>query len=315
MTKIKKIAILGATSQIAKDLILSFVNENNIELSLFARSPERVQDWLSNIKFSGACSIAGLSEFGTQEFDAVINFIGVGNPAQAQAMGKEIFDVTLQYDQVVLDYLQKYPDCKYIFMSSGAAYGSDFIEPATHDKPATFYLNSLSPHEWYGIAKFYTECRHRARPELNIVDIRVFNYFSSTQDINARFLITDILRAVRDKNVFKTTPDNIIRDYLHPTDFYQLVCLILSASHANTALDCYSKAPIDKLNLLNLMRDSFGLQYVLVEENVTVNATGGKPNYYSLNRRAADFGYKPKFSSLDGLIKECSQLLTINTNA
>lgn len=303
------IAIVGATSQIAKDLILSFVNENNFQLSLFARSPEKVHDWLSHIKFSRAYSVANLSEFGTQEFDAVINFIGIGNPAQALAMGKEVFDVTLQYDQMVLNYLQKYPHCKYLFLSSGAAYGSSFSEPATVDMPAVFYPNNLSHQEWYGVAKFHAECRHRSNPELNIIDIRVFNYFSRTQDISARFLMTDILRAISDDTVLKTSSHNVVRDYLHPTDFYQLICKLLSARPVNTVLDCYSKEPIDKLSLLNLMHDSFGLKYVVSQENAIINATGGKPHYYSLNKRAADFGYMPCLTSLEGLLLEATSIV------
>jgi hypothetical protein len=35
-----------------------------------------------------------------------------------------------------------------------------------------------------------------------------------------------------------------------------------------------------------------------------MNATGKKPLYYSLNKKAADFGYEPQYSSMDGLIKE-----------
>ena len=41
-----RIAILGATSQIARDLVTSFLQHDNYELSLFGRQPEIIQDWL-----------------------------------------------------------------------------------------------------------------------------------------------------------------------------------------------------------------------------------------------------------------------------
>ena len=37
--------------------------------------------------------------------------------------------ITLQYDQLAIDYINKHPACRYIFMSSGAVYGSNFDEP------------------------------------------------------------------------------------------------------------------------------------------------------------------------------------------
>jgi len=303
------IAILGATSQIAKDLIVSFSAEEDKHLHLFARRPEYVVAWLKSVDLSERYLVSDFTIFGEQDFDAVINFVGVGNPAQAVAMGNAIFDITSRFDELVLNYLQTNPTCRYLFLSSGAAYGSNFNEPATYDTPAVVPINNLAAHEWYGVAKLHAECRHRAQPELNIVDIRVFNYFSHTQDIEARFLITDILRAIRDNTVLKTSLDYIVRDYLHPSDFYQLVCVILSSPTINVAVDCYSLAPIDKPSLLTAMQEKFGLQYETTKATASVNATGGKPHYYSLNTRAADFGYQPRLASLEGVMIEVEKVL------
>ncbi len=307
-----RIAILGATSQIARDLIVSFSATGDKHLHLFARRPDEMTKWLASVGLSGRYPVDEFSEFAKQKFDAVINFVGVGNPAQAAAMGNSIFDITLRFDEMALDYLQTHPACRYLFLSSGAAYGASFNEPANRDTLAVVAINNLAPHEWYGVAKLHAECRHRAHPELSIFDIRVFNYFSRTQDIAARFLITDILRAIRDKMALKTSPDYIVRDFLHPSDFYKLVSALLLAPAINTAVDCYSRAPIDKPALLAAMQEKFGLQYEITEAPVSVNATGGKPHYYSLNTRAADYGYLPELTSLEGLLMECEAALHID---
>lgn len=309
MSGISSIAILGATSQIAKDLISSFAATEDRRLHLFARRPYVVTNWLESIGLSGRYPADGFSEFAKHEYDAVINFVGVGNPSQAVAMGNSIFDVTLRFDEMVLDYLKSHPSCRYLFLSSGAAYGSEFSEPAGRDTPARVAINNLAAHEWYGVAKLHAECRHRAHPELSIVDMRVFNYFSHTQDISARFLITDILRAIHDKTVLKTSSDYIVRDYLHPSDFYGLVCALLAAPAANAVVDCYSRAPIDKPGLLKAMQEKFGLQYETGSASAGVNATGLKTNYYSLNTRAADFGYRPSLTSIDGILRESEKIL------
>ena len=304
-----RIAILGATSRIAKDLILSLSADGAVNAFLFARRPEVVTAWLAEVELGGGYPVANFSEFGRQEFDAVINFVGVGDPAQAAAMGNSIFDVTLQYDEMVLDYLRNHPDCRYLFLSSGAVYGSAFHKPVDRDTRAVVAINDLPLHEWYGAAKLHAECRHRAHPEFAIVDIRLFNYFSRTQDISARFLITDMLRAIRDKITLRTSADYIVRDFLHPSDFLRLVSALLSAPATNVVVDCYSRAPIDKPNLLSAMQKEFELRYEITDVAAGVNATGSKPYYYSLNTRAADFGYCPALTSLEGAMQEAQILL------
>ena len=152
-------------------------------------------------------------------------------------MGASIFDVTLKYDQMALDYVRQHPDCRYIFLSSGAVYGSSFDKPVNEKTKATIAINNLQPQDWYALAKLQAECRHRSLPHLRIVDIRVFNYFSHTQDMEARFLITDILRAIRDKTVLQTSFDNIVRDFVHPTDLHQLIECIVSSDRKSTRLN------------------------------------------------------------------------------
>lgn len=309
MQRAIRIAFLGATSQMARDLVASCVNDEKKQLHLFARRPDAVREWLTKSGLSGRYPVSNFSELAQYEFDAVINFVGVGNPAQLVEMGKAIFEITLRFDEMVLDYLESHPACRYLFLSSGAVYGSNFSEPARRDTPANIKINDLAQHEWYGVAKLHAECRHRAHPGLCIFDIRVFNYFSRTQDIDARFLITDMLRAIRDNTVLKTSPDFIVRDFLHPSDFHNLVNALLSAPPNNTAVDCYSKAPIDKPTLLAAMRENFGLNYEVAGQSAGINATGSKPHYYSENRRAAEFGYLPAWTSLKGVLSEASIIL------
>ncbi len=128
----------------------------------------------------------------------MINFVGVGDPRRAAQMGGDILGITQQFDDLVLDGLRSDPDCRYIFLSSGAAYGSTFQAPADADTRSEYVLNRLSERDFYAVAKFHAECKHRALPGFDITDVRVFNYFSASQDLNARFFISDVLRAILD---------------------------------------------------------------------------------------------------------------------
>jgi nucleoside-diphosphate-sugar epimerase len=301
-----KIAILGATSQIAKDLIVSFSARADHELHLFARRPEAVTQWLASAGLSGRYAVDDFPAFKSElHFDAILNSVGVGNPAQAVAMGASIFDVTLKYDELALDYVRQHPGCRYIFLSSGAAYGSSFDQPVDENTNAVIAINHLRQQDWYGVAKLYAECRHRSLPHLAIVDIRVFNYVSHTQDVHARFLITDILRAIQSGEPLKTSSDNIVRDYIGPDDFYSLSSLVLEeAQGTNKVIDCYTMAPVDKLTLLSTMKQRYGLIVQFSETRTGLNATGTKKNYFSINRAAEKFGYMPKKTSLETIVQE-----------
>ena len=304
-----RIAVLGATSQIAKDLIMSFSTKEDHHLHLFARRPDCVKKWLDNVGLAERYLVDEFGGFGAQEFDAIINFVGVGNPAQTAAMGASIYDVTLQYDELALNYVRHHPECRYVFLSSGAAYGSCFNSPVDAGNKGTININNLQPQDWYGVAKLYAECRHRAHPELPIIDIRVFNYFSRTQDMNARFLITDIVRAIRDNSVLQTSAEYMVRDFIGPSDFYQLIQAILTSPANNDVIDCYSKAPIDKPTLLTAMQDRFGLKYEISKTNASVNATGSKSHYFSLNNKAKNYGYQPALSSIESILIEAESLI------
>ena len=307
-----KIAILGATSHIARDLAISFSTKESKRLHLFARRSDDVKKWLKDIGLFGRHSVDEFSEFGTQEFDAILNFVGVGNPAECVSMGASIFDVTLQYDELALSYVRQHPTCRYVFLSSGAAYGSSFDAPVDVSTKAAIAINNLQPSDWYAVAKMHAECRHRSLSHLPITDIRVFNYFSHTQNMDARFLITDIVRVIRDKSVLKISADDMVRDFIGPRDFYQLINVLLNAPAVNVVVDCYSKAPIDKLTLLTAIHERFGLRYELTQTSTGLNATGSKPYYYSINKRANDFGYEPTTTSLESVLYELEMLFHHN---
>jgi nucleoside-diphosphate-sugar epimerase len=300
-----RIAILGASSQIAKDYIRFDLKDGFNELKLFVRNKELFSGYLKDQKVHGHFEVLSYDQFFlNNSFDAILNFVGSGNPVKTKDMGTEILDITYHYDQMALDYLKRNSACKYIFMSSGVVYGGDFTEPVKINTKASVNINNLKAQDWYSIAKLYAESRHRAIKNSSIIDVRIFNYFSHTQDMDARFLITDIVRSIRDKTKLKVFNDNLVRDYIGPEDFYMLVSGILNSPASNDVVDCYSKGPVDKLTLLDAIQKTFNFNCDLVTGVTGLNATGSKINYYSLNHHATLFGFQPRFNSLELIIQE-----------
>ena len=305
-----RIAILGATSQIAQDLILSFSINKDYDFLLFGRNIELLEKWINSENLSEKYQVKEYSEFSNdQKYDMIINFVGIGDPAKAQKTGNDIFKITEQYDDMALEYVKQHKKTKYIFLSSGAVYGGNYQDPVDKDTVAAIDINNLKSTDWYTLAKLYAEAKHRSLSDLSIIDVRVFNYFSHTQNIDTRFLITDIVRAIKNKEVFKTSVDNIVRDFITPPDFYNLIQAIIDAKSTNIALDCYTKNPVSKFDLLSELKNKFGLIYDFDENINTIDATGAKVNYYSTNKISGNIKYMPDNTSLDGIIQEMNCVL------
>lgn len=310
-----RLAILGATSTIARDLVSSFLVNTDHQLYLFSRNQASVSEWMRGLPNQYISRIHN-EEYPRflcgQEYEAMINFVGVGDPVKAASMGSSIFEATHKYDELCLAYQQINPNCRYIFMSSGAAYGSIFDEPATVFSNATHPINNVGKQDWYGIAKMCAEVRHRSL-NFPIVDVRIFSYFSSTQSIDAHFFISELIRAIKQKKVFLTSEENIYRDYVGSEDFFQLIKAILTAPPTNSVVDCYSAKPINKYLVLESFKEEFGLEYEFLIEPVGINATRHKRCYYSTNYSARELGYVPSLNSLDLLLSESRKILVSDT--
>lgn len=287
----RSIAILGANSWLAGDFIAQ--SRDAACLHLFARNGKG----------------RPYSEFSNGAYDAVINFVGAGDPGRAREMGPEILSITRQFDEMALDYQARHPGTRYIFLSSGAAYGGDFRRPAREGGETALAPDLQQNH--YGLAKQEAEARHRAQSNQVIFDLRVFNYVSRTMDLSAKFLLAEMVRCVQKGEVFRTADRAMTRDFLHPADFRQLVECCLAAD-GNSSLDCYSRSPITKRELMELMASRFGLRFEYVPTPAAVNITGEKAEYRSESRRAAGIGYAPMHSSESGIVTEVEAILSGN---
>lgn len=300
-----KIAILGASSEIAKDLIRLFAANNEDSLILFARRPDEMDAWLCSLGLSKKYPTFHFESFSqSQNLDAVINFVGVGDPSKAIEIGNSILGITEKYDHLALEYLKKNPKCKYIFMSSGAVYGESFIKPVGELASDVVSESQRGLVNHYALSKIDAELRHRNLPDLGIADLRIFSYFSHTQKIESHFFMSDVMRSIINKSLLLTSSEDMIRDYLGRFDFYQLIRKILLGPSVNMAVDCYSQSPVSKFELLKNLENIFGLQYQVIDSLGGASPTGKKKNYYSLNRSAEYFGYKPLSNSMSTVLSE-----------
>jgi len=306
--KIIKIAMLGATSHVAKGLILNFCRDSAAALYLFARSAERVKDFLASINCDKRYFVGGLTGFDKEKYDVIINCVGTGAPASLKDAGTSIFELTEKYDDTVLDYLTGSEESVYINFSSGAVYGEEFLSPADVASKNSIRVNEIDSSHYYSIAKLNSEAKHRSYQGLRIIDLRIFAYFSRFIDLKAKYLITEIIKSIKNKSVFRTGDDNIVRDYIGHEDLFSLVSRCIE-SGTNAAYDVYSRKPVEKFEILKSFHEKFGLNYEISKTINPPGPTGAKDKYYSKNRKAQSLGYEPKYDSLELLIKETEMML------
>ncbi len=307
-----KIAILGASSHIAKSLIYHFWHNDRdkaIGLCLYGRAPEKINQWLSAHQISIRTECKSFNQFGQHIYDLVINMVGTSNASDVSRLGAQVFHTALEYDELVLGYLRSHPHCRYYFLSSGAVYGNDFIEPAQQTTLARHAVNSDEPSDWYGLSKFCIEAKHRALAQYAIVDIRVFSFFSSWIDLEHPFFLTDAVKSIAKGCVLQTQRADFWRDYSGSIDLAQLFNCFLNSPPCNTAIDLYSKNPIRKLRILELLATDFRLEYAFTDSESDANLQ--RAQYFSENRSAERWGYLPSLDS-EQLIKiETTKILKV----
>ena len=250
-----------------------------------------------------------LERFTGGSYDVVINCIGIGKPSQLAVDPSRIFSVTEKYDDYVIAYLETHRDCLCINFSSGIVYGAGKSSPVSEDELSSININHLQPEDSYMIAKINSEAKHRVLSYLNIIDLRVFAYFSRFIDPESCFFITELISYLKAGKVFATGPDDMVRDYIHPDDLYSLVMKAVECRRGNDVFDAYSLKPVGKFEMLDYFARNHGLKYNIVESAKTDSATGKKDLYYSLSRKAEVLGYHPKFTSMDSIIQESKILL------
>src|SRR6266480_2032988 len=108
--KKQRVAILCATSHIAKGLIDNFLRSGRFCLDLYTNSPDRLGAFLDVIERvpDKDCTIhEGYRGFAENRYDMVINCVGVGTRNRLQGRFANWFLVTEQYDNLVIEHVLK----------------------------------------------------------------------------------------------------------------------------------------------------------------------------------------------------------------
>ena len=227
--------------------------------------------------------------FSGYKYDAIINCVGFGNPASVEKAGVELLTVTEKYDNMCIDYLKEHPSTKYVYISSGVV------------------NNKLNPKNLYQLSKVYTEAKHRALPNLNIIDIRLFSFFTRFSNLDDSFFMSQLVKSIIDKSDFVTDESIMWRDYINPKDLYALIKLSLEEDKINGWFNTFSLKPIEKFEILEYFQSKYNLRVKFVDKHAGFSSSNDNM-YYAKGVDGVHPKYKPTYTSLD-TIKEESEIL------
>lgn len=311
--KTTKIAILGSNSHIAKGLINNFLKESENKLHLYTTSPDKLNIFLKTLGTPNIqnCFIHNrYSDFSNFFYDSIINCVGVGTQSKLQGNYSKYFTVTEEYDNLCIKYLfDVSSNSLYICFSSGAVYGGEFSEPVNENTLNSIPVNNVAPEMYYSIAKLNSEAKHRVFSKLNIIDLRIFSYFSRFADLNDNYFINEIINSIIQGKPLITGGSNIIRDYIHPDDLFSAVLAGINFEKINGAFDITSKKPAEKKEILDFFSSKYNLECKIIPLLNFDSTTGNKNNYFSTYNNAVQIGYKPKFTSIETIKQESKIIL------
>lgn len=311
------VAILGATSHIAKGLIVRLLQQGCRQLHLYARSTDRVEQFLDEIK-ADRSAIRVTQDHNAllaEQYDLVINCVGVGTQQKLQGEYQRYFTLQEEFDALLLRFLtERCPRALGVKFSSGVVYGRDLTEPARADSCNCIPVNHVLPHDYYALTQLYVEAKHRSFKQLRLVDLRIFSYFSRYIDLGDGYFMTDLLGCLLKGETLYTDPGNMVRDYLHPEDLFAMILACLQIKKINAAYDVSSRQPVDKQRLLDFFVSHYGLKYQLRGEADGSSATGAKNIYCSNFQKAAELGYTPGYTSYETVIEESRFLIDSYNN-
>lgn len=299
-----RVAILGASGHLSQCAFWVFFQNPNNEIFLFSRSPEKLHQIKQYQEISTKqVYFKEYTQFNTSDYDVIFNGVGVWDTPGSDP--RNIFAATEHYDDLIIQYQKKHPGSISIHISSGAAYATDYMNPIHYGSKTLLDINHISTGDYYSIAKINSEAKHRAFDGLNIVDIRLFGFFSRFMSLEYHYFLSAIIKAIRNKVEFTTVRENFWRDYIHMDDFLSLLHGIAFAPKINMSIDVRSSMPVSKNELLQWFMENYDLK-VCNDDTIAVSMTGIKYQYFSEIENAI---YTPQYSSKQTIENEIKYFL------
>ena len=140
---------------------------------------------------------------------------------------------------MTLNYLNNYPETKLINFSSGIVYGKKYDFPIIEKNQNTKKFKRIESE--YFLSKINSEKKHRKLKHLNIIDFRLFSFFSRYMNLNFKFFMSEVVKSLIENKILITNESDFFRDYIHPKDPFSFLKKCIEKNTINDAFDLYSR--------------------------------------------------------------------------
>jgi len=249
--EIKKILLIGGTGFIGSNLTHALLDKGN-EVAILCRNLPEHQipsvTYLSNSPNSTSALESILPEC-----SHVFYLASATTPGTAiREPSVEVLNNLLPISHF-LETLQKYPNIKLIFISSGGAiYGNSMQD---------YVIEETTPHplSYYGAGKVAIEAflyAFQKQSGIQVTVLRPSNLYGKGQTLKANFgIIPTILNCQVNAQIFRIWGDGeTIRDYLYIDDFIDLCLRIIRSTSTKNAYNVYNAGSGQGLSVNQLCR-------------------------------------------------------------
>jgi len=232
-------------------------------------------------------------------FDIIVHCVGTGSVAYSLANPKQDFHKTVASTTAVLEFIRlTNPDCRFVYPSSAAVYGSQPDAVISEDT----LLNPVSP---YGYYKVMVENLCKIYSNFFSLDTRVIRFFSIYGNGLKKQLLWDVcnkLVTCKGERVEFFGAGNETRDFIHVSDASNLIYTVAEVNKTDKSVLTINGANGNRITVrevIELLRDE-----IAPHVNIVFNGQNrpGDPQFYHAQvQYARHLGWAPEVSLLDGL--------------
>ena len=233
--------------------------------------------------------------FCNKEYDFIIHSASVGVLRKFQADPATLVHENLR--SFVNTFKQRTKSKRFIFLSSGAAYG----RPLCIRKIDESYFEQAIPQDSYGLSKFICSRMVAAELPQKAVSLHLFGVFGAYEDCQVRFISNAIVRSLFNLPIIIKN-QNAEFDYLYIKDFIKILTTFLTSPASYSHYNIASGEPVSLLELAEIIRSILGTRQQIIVNDTKITTSYTANNQRLLNFLGSEFTFTPIKQAIEELI-------------
>lgn len=292
----KKIAIIGCTSFLAKKYISYFANQDAFELILFGSKNEEVNTKF--FKYSIPDFDLKLEEI--LVCDLVFYFSAAGVQANIKTETGLIYKVNAYEPITISQYLDE-NDFKGKFITFGSYFEIGFnSEPKFFSVNDVIHANGKVPNHYCNSKRLLTKYIHGNVHKINWLHLILPTIYGPNE--NELRLLPYLVNAIQNNTPIQVTSGSQIRQYIHADDVVKLLAIITNSSSNQSGI--FNVSNSESYSIKSLINSVFETLHFIPKDNVTlIDREDANMSYLAIDASETEkkFNWKATISIINGI--------------